>query len=232
MKTFINADLGESETRTRTRALMRIVDFANIACGAHAGNLATMDHAVSAAKTAGVKIGAHPGMADRHGFGRIPVDITPDALRMLLLSQVATLATVAKRHKTELHHVKLHGALYHQVESTPLLAATYLETLADYFPKLSVITMMGGEVEKIAPSLGIRIFREAFADRGYDAWGKLIPRTHPGAMLLSANAVKQQLLTFITDGVCGLGKPDTICIHSDTPNALKIARITRAALTL
>lgn len=231
MKILLNADLGEGEPAARTRALMQTIDLANISCGGHAGNLASMEFAVESALKNNVKIGAHPGIVERDTFGRHAASISADALQILLVSQVSALTAVATRAGTKLHHVKLHGALYHLVESTPLLAAVFLEMVGNYFPKLTVIAQMGGEVEKIAPALGVSVLREAFADRGYDAYGYLIPRGEPGAIIESVAAAKMQVIQMATVGIPGLGKPDTICVHSDSPQAVRIARAAVAAMS-
>ncbi len=231
MKILLNADLGEGEPAARTRALMRKIHLANISCGGHAGNLASMEFAVATALKENVKIGAHPGIPDRETFGRHATSVSADALQVLLVSQVSALTAVAHRAGTKVHHIKLHGALYHLIESTPLLAAVFLETVCNYFPGLRVITQMGGEVEKIAPALGVRVLREAFADRGYDAYGYLIPRGEPSALIKSVAVAKKQVIQLATIGIPGLGKPDTICIHSDAPHAVRIARAAVAALT-
>lgn len=228
---LLNADLGESEPAVRTRAMMRLIDLANIACGGHAGSIATMQLAVAEAMKIGVKIGAHPGLIDRVGFGRSNQTIEPDPLKVLLISQISALATVARSQGSKLHHVKLHGALYHAVENQPVLAGTYLTVMAEFFPSLRVIARTGGEVEKIAPTLGIRILREAFADRRYDAHGSLVPRDQAGAVLNSSTEVKNQIALLRSSGVPGQGgRPDTICVHGDTPNALVLARAARAAM--
>jgi UPF0271 protein len=230
MNIFVNADLGEGEPAARTRALMQTIDLANISCGGHAGNLASMEFAVETALKNNVKIGAHPGIVDRGTFGRHATGISADALQILLVSQVSTLAAVANRAGAKLNHIKLHGALYHLVESTPLLAAVFLETVGKYFPKLTVIAQTGGEVEKIAPAVGVSVLREAFADRGYDAYGYLITRGEPGAIIESVAAAKKQVIQLATVGILGFGKPDTICVHSDSPQAVRIARAAVAAV--
>lgn len=230
MKITLNADLGEGEPIARTRAMMRQIDLASIACGAHAGSVDTMLATAEAAVASKVKIGAHPGFPDRDGFGRRALEIDPEGLKMLLISQVSTLATVIACVGAKLHHVKLHGALYHTVESSPLLAATYLETIEQFFPRLRVIARLGGEVEKFSGVLGVSILREAFVDRAYDDYGDLVPRGLSHAMIQTPATVSAQVQRLATEGLPGLGRPDTLCIHGDTPKALQIARCARAAL--
>src|SRR5688500_18309234 len=116
MRFDLNCDLGEGEPRARTEALMRVITSANVACGGHAGDLASMERCVALAKKFKVRLGAHPGTADRAGFGRGELKITPAELELLLLQQVGTLERIARAHGVKLHHIKLHGALYHATE--------------------------------------------------------------------------------------------------------------------
>lgn len=214
---ILNADLGEHEPASRTHALMDLIDMANIACGGHAGSIVTMTRAIRLALACGVKIGAHPGMAAE--FGRGEADITPAGLALLVLQQTAALASIAAKNGARLHHIKLHGALYHATERSPVLARTYIQTVEEFFPKLRVVALAGGRVAKLA---GRRAMTEAFAERGYRPDGTLVPRGEPGAIISNPLEVVERLPTL---------RGDTICIHADSPNALRIARAVRAALS-
>jgi len=228
---FLNADLGENESALRTRSMMRVIDLANIACGGHTGSIASMRFAVVEALKNGVKIGAHPGLPDRAGFGRSTEPVSSELLECIIVSQISALATIARSIGAKLHHVKLHGALYHAVESSPVLAATYLQTVEQFFPRLGVIARLGGEVEKFSDVFGLRIFREAFVDRAYDDFGNLIPRNQPDALIRTRAAVVAQARRLVTDGISGLGRPDTLCVHGDTPGALQIAHAVSTVLS-
>lgn len=216
----LNADLGEHESIARTRALLRIVDLANIACGGHAGTAASMYLTIEQALAAGVRIGAHPGLAEN--FGRGSATITPEALALLLVQQVGGFAAMCRAAGARLHHVKLHGALYHAVEQSPLLARVYVETIGGIFPKTAVIALAGGRVVAEAKAAGVRALAEVFADRGYRPDGTLIPRGESGDLIHDPREVVRRLPEL---------RGDTICIHADSPNAVKIARTVRAALS-
>src|ERR1700720_1779755 len=129
MKLDLNCDLGESEPQTRTRALMRLVTSANVACGGHAGNLKTMGACVRLAKDHGVRLGAHPGWWGRGDFGRSPISVSADELELLLIKQVGALEKIGDQAHVRLHPVKLHGALYHATEASQALARHYARTM-------------------------------------------------------------------------------------------------------
>ena len=112
----INCDLGENEPPKRREALFQTITSANIACGGHAGSVAIMALCVRLSRKHGVRLGAHPGLSG--GFGREPRELKPGELELLLLQQVSALATLAAEEGMPLHHIKLHGALYHATEAS------------------------------------------------------------------------------------------------------------------
>ncbi|HAB17090.1 MAG TPA: 5-oxoprolinase subunit PxpA [Verrucomicrobiota bacterium] len=229
MKLDLNCDLGEGEPPSRTRALMQYVTSVNVACGVHAGAVTSMSRCVDMAGEFGVRIGAHPGLGG--DFGRGKSNCTPAELELLLLHQVGALYRIAEARSARLHHVKLHGALYHAVERDPALARTYVKVLVRWFPRLCIYTLAGGRVVSLARNRGVSVWEEAFADRAYQDDGTLVPRTDPGAVLTDCFAVRERLLRLrsgkgilsISGRVLAL-KPRTVCVHGDTPKAVKLAR--------
>jgi 5-oxoprolinase (ATP-hydrolysing) subunit A len=226
----LNCDLGEGEPIERTRALMRAVSSANVACGGHAGDIQSMQACVELAQRHNVRLGAHPGFSDRINFGRKAKHLTADELELLLLQQVSALETIAKRRRMSLHHVKLHGGLYHAVEKDKVLAAHYLTVIHRYWPGMRVYARYGGMVQECARGLGVEVWGEAFADRAYRANGTLAPRGRPGAVLTTTERVVSQV-NAILDGfvITPSGKrvrvaADTLCLHSDTPNAVRLSQ--------
>lgn len=145
---LLNADLGEGEPVARTRALMRLIDLANIACGGHAGSVTSMERTVRLAREHSVAIGAHPGVAADFGRGALALD--GDRLEALLLQQISALAAVCKACGAKLHHVKLHGALYHAVENSEDLARRYVAFVRAWFPRLVLVGFAGGRVVRRA----------------------------------------------------------------------------------
>jgi len=231
MKLDLNCDLGEGEPLQRTRALMRCVTSANVACGGHAGDLKSMQDCVRLAKESGVQLGAHPGPWSRADFGREPVRITPQELELLLLQQVGALERLAGDQNVRLHHVKLHGALYHATEADESLALHYLAAVRKWWPRAKVFACASGRVARIAWRCGAPVWEEAFADRRYDDRGFLVARVNPGALLTTPSEVSQQVRGILQrkevatlSGQSLRMEPQTLCLHSDTPRAVQLAQ--------
>ncbi len=210
---ILNVDLGEGEPAERTRALMQVTGAANVACGGHAGSDETMRRAVRLAKEFGVRVGAHPGLAA--AFGRGVTDVGGDELEELVVRQVGSLAEV----EANLHHVKLHGALYHAVERNETLARRYCGVVAAHFPGLRIFALAGGTVERVAE--GIDVFGEVFAERGYTETGGLVPRGMAGDLLEDVQLITQRVADWQRTKWLGAR---TVCVHSDSPGAVEIAK--------
>jgi UPF0271 protein len=237
MKLDLNCDLGEGEPSALTRALMRCVTSANVACGGHAGDLETMASCVGLAKQFGVRLGAHPGPWGRGDFGRGPLKLAAGDLELLLVQQVGALERLARTKHVRLHHIKLHGALYHASESDKGIARAYLAAVRAWWPRCVVFARAGGTVARMARRAGVRVWEEAYLDRGYREDGMLVPRDEPGAILDDQRSVKQRLERLIADGVIETVsgrplqlQPRTLCLHSDTPRAVQFVRLARRML--
>jgi 5-oxoprolinase (ATP-hydrolysing) subunit A len=236
MKLDLNCDLGEGEPARRTRGLMRWITSANVACGGHAGTPASMEQCVEWVRECKVRLGAHPGVRSGGDFGRGAVAVSPDELEWLLRQQVGALETVARRRRVPLHHIKLHGALYHAAETEPELARTFIQTVKRDWPETTIFCKAGGRLARLARAAGMQPWEEVFADRLYAEDGSLIPRTEPGALLAAVPAVLRQVESILRGTIVtcsGRMLPvaaQTICVHSDTPNALRIAASIRKRL--
>lgn len=237
MKLDLNCDLGEGEPLARTRALLRWITSANVACGGHAGDTRTMRACVRLAKHFGVRLGAHPGPWSRADRGRGAVRITPDELELLLLQQVGALEKIAAAEGVRLHHIKLHGALYHATEAAQALAQRYVAAVACWWPRTIIYARAGGLVARLARRQGLPVWAEAFADRGYRDDATLMPRDQPGALLTTLPRVIERVTRLATAGevVSVTGRvlalrARTVCVHSDTPGAVKLVRAVRKAL--
>jgi UPF0271 protein len=84
---------------------------------------------------------------------------------------------------------------------------------------------------------GLRCAEEAFADRAYDASGRLVLRSRPGALLERPEEVAARAAALARGGRIAAidGTPlevraDTICVHGDTPGATALAEAIRARL--
>jgi UPF0271 protein len=237
MKLDLNCDLGEGEPLARTRALMRFITSANVACGGHAGDVATMEISVRLSKQFGVHLGAHPGPWSRSDFGRVSGNVTPDELELLLLQQVGALEKIARRHGVRLHHVKLHGALYHASENHPDLARRYLKVCQQWWPGCVIYARAGGSVVARSFRAGIKVWPEVFADRAYNADGTLVPRHETGAIINDIGMVLDRVRLLKNSGELDIGSGQrlqltarTICLHSDTEQAPALARHIRRTL--
>lgn len=234
MRIDLNADVGEGGD---DHGVFPLVTSVSVACGAHAGDEATMERCVVEAASHQLAVGAHPGYADREHMGRRELSLPPHELRGLLIDQITSLARVAERNGLRLAHVKPHGALYNQAAVDPGLAAVVAEAVRVAGDSLFLVGLAGSELIGAALTAGLRPMPEAFADRRYVADGTLAPRGLGGALIEDPEEAAQQAVRLArgdpvgtVDGGTVRIRAATICVHADTPNAEDIARTTRAAL--
>ena len=232
----LNSDLGEGAGTDA--ALMPLISSANIACGGHAGNDATMRSAIDLAIKNGVAIGAHPGYPDRERFGRVALEMTRSDLVDSLRRQIDSLVAIASRAGARLTHVKAHGALYNRAERDPTIAQTIVSAVAAATGgrALVIYAPPGSAMHDEAKSAGMRVAREGFIDRAYEPDGTLRSRTRGGALITDPAAAAAQALSFVRQGGVATADGsflelavDTLCIHGDTPGAPDIARAVREA---
>ncbi len=216
----LNADLGEG--CPWDDALLQRVSSANVSCGAHAGTADGIIRTLRWAVDRGIVVGAHPGYADRAGFGRVDQDLTDDQIRVLITGQLDALAGWAKGAGATVQYVKPHGALYNQGQRDQRIAAAMVAALAGR--GLPILGQPGGEVERAARGAAVRFVAEGFADRRYRPDGRLVPRTEPGAMLDRPDEIRAQVLALIDRGV------ETLCVHGDDPRSVGLADLTLATL--
>lgn len=220
----LNVDAGELETEPEE--LYALADLVNVACGGHAGDERSMQRVLSICAREGTRAGAHPSYEDRAGFGRARVEVAPDVLRAQLEAQLARLRAVAEASGVRLVSMKPHGALYHAAAAEPAVAEACVAATASALGSVAVIgPASGGALEEAAEARGLPYLREAFADRGVQPDGTLVPRGSPGALIedpaLAASRARE---------LAAREDVDTICLHGDTRGALVIARAVRDAL--
>jgi 5-oxoprolinase (ATP-hydrolysing) subunit A len=221
----LNIDLGELPGEPAE--LYALATVVNIACGGHAGDVASMARALSFALARGARVAAHPSYPDRAGFGRVSLALSPEALRESVEEQCAALAKIARRLAYPVAAVKPHGALYHDAARDPALAAAVVEGALRGL-SASAVTVVGppaGALADEARSRGLAYAREGFADRAYRPDGSLVPRTEAGALLTQVQACVRQAIALASSG-----RVETLCLHGDTPGALDLARAVRGAL--
>jgi UPF0271 protein len=221
---LLNIDLGELSGEPEE--LYACAHVANVACGGHAGDAASMARAVALCRDHGTHLGAHPSYPDREGFGRRPLSVPASEMRDAAASQCAALAAAARAVGARVEFVKAHGALYHAAGADAELAAALLAGIERSLgPDVTVIGAPAGALAAEAARAGFRYAREGFADRATRADGTLVPRGAPGALVLDPGAAADRALLLARGG-----QVDTVCVHGDTPGAVLIARAVRVAL--
>lgn len=235
----LNCDMGEGFGVYAAGSdvdLMKYITSANIACGFHAGDAATIRTTVKLAIEHDVAIGAHPGLPDLAGFGRRVMDITPQEAYEMTVYQIGVVYAFARSEGGVLVHVKPHGALYNMAAQSKSLAQAIAEAVYKVDPKLLLFGLAGSELIQAGEEIGLSTISEVFADRSYESDGTLTPRGMSGAVIVDPLLVEEQAVRIIKDGIVRSRQgsdiylqADTICVHGDTPHAVEhIARL-RAA---
>jgi UPF0271 protein len=231
----LNADLGEGSGHDAE--LFELISSANIATGFHAGDSDTMHAAISAAKKAGVAVGAHPSFFDRENFGRKELTIPNEEVFDAVAYQLGIFQAVASALDLRPNHVKPHGALYNMAVRDSKLADAIARAIESVDPKLILFAPDKSELARAGEAHGSQIAREIFADRNYLNDGWLVPRTRPDALLHDPKEAAQRVLRMLREGkvrsVEGRDvdvRGETICVHGDTPGAVEFARELRTRL--
>lgn len=236
----LNSDMGENFGRWSLGdddAMLDIVTSANIACGFHAGDPIGLVRTVQAAAERGVVVGAHPAYRDLAGFGRRAMDVASPELTADVLYQISALDGIARSAGTHMRYVKPHGALYNRIAVDPIQAAAVVEAIQEFDGDIAVMALAGSVFAQVARDAGLRVIAEAFADRGYRPDATLVSRREPGAVLNDADAVGERIVrlaeegTLIAvDGTVLHLDADSVCVHSDSPGAVAMARSVRDRL--
>jgi UPF0271 protein len=240
MRIDLNADVGESfgaYTIGDDVGLMASITSANIAAGFHGGDPSVLRATIRLAKSHGVAVGAHPGFPDLVGFGRRELDVSAESAEDFILYQIAAVAGVAAAEGVPLRHVKAHGALYNRAATDPGLAAALARAVAAFDASLTVFVPPHSQMAATAHALGLRVAIECFADRGYLADGRLVPRQAAGAVMTDPEVVVPRAVRLIREGVVVAVdgeelrlEADTLCVHGDTPGAAALAAAVRSGL--
>ena len=221
----INCDLGEGGTFDAE--IMPLISSCNIACGGHFGNANSLKTAMQLAIQNSVFIGAHPSYPDAINLGRFSMKMNKEDLNKSIRQQLKLFFETANKLNAKVHHVKPHGALYHDVALNVSIAELFLEVVKEFDKHIIVYTAPNSVLQELEIDKD-RIFKEVFADRAYHTNGNLVSRSNVNAVLANAEAVSKQVLDLATknkvksvEGKLLLLDFDTICFHSDSPNALK-----------
>lgn len=233
----LNCDLGESFGRYelgQDAAMMPLITSANVACGFHAGDPTVMANTVELVKEHGVALGAHPGYPDLQGFGRRQMDFTSNELRNLMIYQLGALDAFARAVDVLLVHVKPHGALYNLAAVDWEVANAIAQAVFDFDPSLILIGLAGSTLIKAGKACGLRVANEGFPDRAYLPDGQLMPRDQKGAVLHDPQAVAENALGLVKNGMQVDGQKvsiETLCLHGDNELAVENAQAVREVLS-
>lgn len=229
----LNCDMGELPEAIANGTQESLMDFltsVNIACGGHAGDEATMRATIDQAIHKNLAIGAHPGYADRSNFGRLELDLPPEAIAQSVFEQVSKLAGIAEKRGVRISHVKAHGALYNQAARDDRIATALAKGVARWNGGVFLVGLAGSSMLDVFRRAGFAIAAEAFADRRYEPNGSLRSRQFADALILDPAEAAAQALNIVQNGrTVGSGgteipiQAQTICIHGDTPGAVQIA---------
>ncbi|MFE7405079.1 LamB/YcsF family protein [Isoptericola sp. NPDC057559] len=235
----LNSDLGEGFGRWTLgddEAMLDVVSSANVACGFHAGDPATIRRTVRLAAARGVAIGAHVGYRDLAGFGRRDIDVPSAELQADVVYQIGALQALAAAEGARVTYVKPHGALYTTAAVDERVAADVAAAVAAVDPSLVLLGLPGAAALAAGEAAGLPTAAEAFADRAYSPAGTLVPRSAPGAVLHDPEVVARRMLRLVTEGVIEAVdgtevavRADSVCVHGDTPGAVTMARRVREA---
>jgi len=237
----LNADLGESYgawRMGRDADMLGIVTSANVACGFHAGDPAEMVRTVRLCLENGVGIGAHPGFNDLNGFGRRQINGTPDLeLAAMITYQIGALQAIAASEGAEVRHVKMHGALSNMCMTDRAMSDVFAGAVRKLSANLVIMAVAETEIQRAAEAVGGPVVSEVFADRAYNDDGTLVSRSQPGAVIHDADQAADHVLRMIDDqaitsinGIKVPVRPQTICVHGDNPEAVKLAETVRKRL--
>jgi UPF0271 protein len=223
----LSADLGEGAPDEPE--IWPLITSANVACGGHYGDAASMTHAVQRANELGVRIGAHPSYPDRANFGRKSMPMSADSLRATLFEQITALLDISGK----LHHIKPHGALYNDAHKDRALADIVIEAIRAIDETLPIVCSDRSQMAAAARAAGTPVIREAFADRRYNADGSLVARSEPNSLLGVDEAASQAAMlanesaVIARDGSRISISFDTICVHADMEHAVERLRAIR-----
>ena len=238
MKIDLNSDMGEGFGVYKVcddEQLMGVVSSANIACGFHAGDPEMMARMVRLAKKNGVGVGAHPGLADRLGFGRREIPISAEEMEQQVLYQLGALSAIARAQDVELAHFSFHAAMGNMINRDPALAERIMKKVKAVNSDLIIFSMPGMLVEQAALDCGLKVLTVFLADRAYDAKGQLVPRGVANSVIKEEAKLRARVRQFLKEGTVTTIEGEilpvrarSILVHSDTPGSLELARTVRS----
>jgi UPF0271 protein len=241
LRVDINCDLGESFgafTVGNDAEIMPHITSANVACGFHAGDPVTIARTIRLAKRNNVAVGAHPGFLDLAGFGRREMKLSLEEVEDYVLYQIGAVCGFVRAEGIGLQHVKPHGALYNMAVKDQSLSGAVVKGVQEFDADLIVFAPPGSVLADVATRAKLRVAFEFFADRAYNLDGSLVSRSREGSVVRdlrqlvrrAVNAVRKGSVEAVDGRMVKLGHVDTICVHGDTPNAVKMTQALKRGL--
>lgn len=228
----LNCDMGESFGVYKLGYdddVIQMISSVNVACGFHAGDPNVMDHTVAMAKKHGVGIGVHPGFPDLRGFGRRNIDISREDLMNDIIYQIGALEAFCEKHGTKLQHIKPHGSMNNMTDHNEEMAEHIVDAVLAVKPDLPLFVKTNSPLQKVAEKKGLPFVREIFADRAYHNDLSLVSRKEEGAVISDLDEAADRVVKMVTEKKVTTITGDeidiegeTICVHGDTPTALKM----------
>ena len=240
MSIDINSDMGELNHLLADGTYEKLMDHVtsiNVACGGHAGDDEMMAAMVLMAKDKSVSIGAHPSFPDKENFGRKEMeDIDPNDLNDSIRDQIEKLVDIASEHEMELPHVKPHGALYNLAVNNEEISQTIAEAIIDVDSSYKAVGLAGSKMLTVFDALGLDTISEGYVDRIYEADGTLRSRKFDDALITDPQKAADQMKEMLNGNIIavdGTSVPiniSSVCVHSDTPNAVDIAQAVKSQI--
>ena len=235
----LNSDLGEGYgvwSMGHDAEMLGVVTSASIACGGHAGDAESMFATLTQAHAKDVTVGAHPGYDDRPGFGRRIIPMSLAEIERMVATQIGALLGAAALAGVPVRYMKAHGALANLAADDRDVADAIARATRAVSRDLALLAISGTELEHAGAAAGLPVFSEIFADRAYLPSGRLVPRSHPDAMIHDADVAAGRLIDWLANGLMPtLGGPairlaaQSICVHGDNPGAVDTARKIRSS---
>ena len=240
MSIYINSDMGELNHLLADGTYEKLMDHVtsiNVACGGHAGDDEMMAAMVIMAKDKGIKIGAHPSYPDKENFGREEMeDIDPNELLDSIRDQIEKLVDISSEHEMELTHVKPHGALYNLAVNNEEISQTIAEAIIDVDSSYKAVGLAGSKMLTVFDALGLDTISEGYVDRVYEADGTLRSRKFEDALITDPQRAAEQMKEMLNGNIIAVDGSSipinitSVCVHSDTPNAVDIAQAVKAQI--
>lgn len=233
----LNSDLGEGAGHDDE--ILDLVSSANIACGFHAGDHASIFGSIRAAMQRGVALGAHPSFPDRENFGRTEMALAPPEVYSAVAYQIGAFHALSRGAGGRMNHVKPHGALYNMAVHDRALADVIANAIFTLDPKLILFAPVSSQLDCAGLDLGLATASEVFADRNYLADGSLVPRSRSDAFVHDPIEAADRIIRMLSEGkVRAVDGTDvsvlatTVCVHGDNPQAVAFVREVRKRLEL